>query len=47
MKSATAKDDNYSLGKNETKANTLRKLNEDLLVSAENVLNKIDWNKYR
>lgn len=27
--------------------NTLTKLNEALLAAAENVLNKVDWNKYR
>ena len=27
--------------------NTLSKLNEAVLASAENVLNKVDWNKYR
>lgn len=30
-----------------SRANTLRKLNEALLASAENALNKVDWNKYR
>jgi hypothetical protein len=29
------------------RANTLSKLNEALLTAAENVLNKVDWNKYR
>ena len=30
-----------------SRANTLSKLNEALLTAAENVLNKVDWNKYR
>ena len=30
-----------------SRANALSKLNESLLAAAENVLNKVDWNKYR
>lgn len=32
---------------NLSKTNTISKLNETLLAAAENVLNKVDWNKYR
>jgi hypothetical protein len=30
-----------------SRANTLTRLNEEVLAAAENVLNKVDWNKYR
>jgi hypothetical protein len=39
--------DTASVESDLSKANTLSKLNEALLASAENVLNKVDWNKYR